>query len=285
MFINKSPKNKVIIAYLSNNKITELPDLSSHKSLTYLAIQHNKLIKLPPLPPSLQRLFANNNKIENTDSLASLTHLQEVQIHYNKITHLTIPTMTIIYASYNELQELNFTSGKTTLQYLFLQHNKLTTLPQSDYSQINNINVSFNRLRSLPIIPPIKINNNPTHEIQINIGNNCLVDKKIPDITKKCLKEQSRRGMLFFRGRNNMDINYHYLSLITQNNFLTQYPSIRSYRNKEDYIVHTIFRVNNTYYNAAMYIQRFWKFHHYSFTLTRAIKYPISVAEDIITFF
>ena len=243
---------------LNNNRISELPDLSSLKFLTFISVEYNRLKKLPPLSASLTILHAQYNEIEDANTLLTLTQLETVCIQHNNIKYIALPTMDLIDASYNNLQEINFIHGKNKIHTLQLQNNKLISFPEANYSRIKILDVSYNRLRSLPIIPPFTHNK----KTEINLTHNCLVDNKIPDLTRKWIEQQSS-SRLYGNRNQKLTLNYYHLAEKISHNFLTRYPELRRFQSHEkNYFSHystmeIVFRINNKYYNAAMFIQRF----------------------------
>ncbi len=71
---------------LSRNNIKFLPDLSRLKHLRTLYLYSNVMETLPPLPPSLEVIFAYDNNLVNISAIHNLPHLIKARFENNKIT-------------------------------------------------------------------------------------------------------------------------------------------------------------------------------------------------------
>ena len=131
--------------YLSNNKLTSLPDniFNSLTQLQTLRLYDNNLTSLPEnIFNSLIRLqtlslYSNNLSSLPENIFNSLTQLQELYLSNNNFVSL----------SYNIFNSL------TQLQILTLYQNKLTSLPENIFNsltQLQDLTLSSNNLSSLP---------------------------------------------------------------------------------------------------------------------------------------
>jgi Leucine-rich repeat (LRR) protein len=145
-YLNSLDENVVEID-ISNQCLTEIPDLSRFKQIKILKCNHNLLTGLPPLNETLKTLICFNNRLT---LLPPLNHnLQYLWCSNNKLTSL--PTLNynlkILSCDFNEitsLPPLNY-----NLEYLYCSSNQLTCLPTLN-ENLEFMYCSYNQINSLP---------------------------------------------------------------------------------------------------------------------------------------
>jgi Leucine-rich repeat (LRR) protein len=64
-FFEENPTHTTKVLRLDGIGIHQLPQLLDYKNLEELHIENNKLVYLPPFPPSLKRLYCSNNLLKS----------------------------------------------------------------------------------------------------------------------------------------------------------------------------------------------------------------------------
>jgi Leucine-rich repeat (LRR) protein len=83
---NLSQATRLTYLNLDHNRLVSLPSL--HRlPLKWLRLNHNQLQTLPPLPPSIERLYLAHNQL--TQAPPKTNQLKEVELSYNPITSLS----------------------------------------------------------------------------------------------------------------------------------------------------------------------------------------------------
>ncbi|KAK8758883.1 hypothetical protein V5799_003484 [Amblyomma americanum] len=146
----------------SGNRLAALPEtLGRLPELESLRVAANAIAQLPP-PPALQplqalrRLDLRANCIQGVADLSALQSLQALDVSWNKIEELRLPTtnrLRHLDCSRNCLRELNLPGGR--LETLCSSHNRLQnvdiTLPCNVLSYID---LSMNQLAQVPYWVP-----------------------------------------------------------------------------------------------------------------------------------
>ena len=109
---------------ISNNRLTQLPDLSRFKKLQTLYCYNNQLTSLPPLPSTLQTFYCSNNQLTSLPPFPST--LQILDCSCNQLIHLPpFPsTLQRLYCFRNQLTHLP--SLPSSLQYLDCSNNSFS---------------------------------------------------------------------------------------------------------------------------------------------------------------
>lgn len=157
---------------LSSNNFTRIPKeiLANCSELTYLNMGYNQITFIEPSTfnkwgENLQTLLLRNNKIGNITygAFAGLNSLKEISLSYNDI-HYVHPLAFEEVAKTLKILELSFSilnddlqidmSNLNELMWLGLDNNNLKILTNDSLStlyELTYINLSFNRLESIPI--------------------------------------------------------------------------------------------------------------------------------------
>ncbi len=138
-------------------------NLSSLEHLVVLDLAGNQLeeFHLDFLPIGLQELNLANNQLRELSSREiSLDHLVSIDLSENKLDSLSIrvswPRLQCFICPRNKLKELKcLESAKDSLQTLIAAHNQLESgaLNLSNFTQLQTVLLSFNRLTAVPCIP------------------------------------------------------------------------------------------------------------------------------------
>ncbi|KAM8764511.1 podocan-like protein 1 [Rhynchonycteris naso] len=128
--------------YLHNNQLSNagLPPDAFHGSetITTLSFSNNQLSYLPPsLPPSLERLYLQNNLISKVPrgALSRQTHLRELYLQHNQLTDSGLDATTF--------------SKLHRLEYLDLSHNYLAAVPASLPCSLAVLHLGRNRIQQV----------------------------------------------------------------------------------------------------------------------------------------
>lgn len=141
--------SKVQYLFLSENKLSEIPDLSKWLSLSVIDLSNNKLVKLNKLPKSLIELTCKYNNLVDISNLAGLELLERIDLSYNSIE--TLPEnlkVKIFNCSYNKLTSI---PGYGSVNKLYCNQNKITTIGTCDNLQY--LDCGFNLLKKLGDYP------------------------------------------------------------------------------------------------------------------------------------
>ena len=143
---------------LSNNNLTQLPDLFNYPNILYLNVSFNN-IEQHIINNNLIELTCHNNKIKSIKS-DKLTHLNASN---NQIDVLDIPEIKILIISYNNL---NWISNYINLKYLECIQNQINKI--DNMLELEELYIGNNNLVSIKNMPQLKILNcvnNPINKI------------------------------------------------------------------------------------------------------------------------
>lgn len=143
---------------LSNNNLTQLPDLFNYPNILYLNVSFNN-IEQHILDNNLIELTCHNNKIKSIKS-DKLTHLSASN---NQIDLLDIPEIKILIISYNNL---NWIPNYINLKYLECIQNQINKI--DNMLELEELYIGNNNLVSIKNMPKLKILNcvnNPINKI------------------------------------------------------------------------------------------------------------------------
>jgi Leucine-rich repeat (LRR) protein len=124
---------------VSGNQLTRLPDLSNLTSLTSLELNYNQLCKLPDLSnlTNLRVLFISNNQLSKLPDLYNLSSLKELSVPHNQLTKLpklsNLTSLTFLDVSNNNLCKLPDLSALRALVIVDIINNKFTKIPDLSY--------------------------------------------------------------------------------------------------------------------------------------------------------
>jgi hypothetical protein len=118
----------------SNNKLTDLGDLSTRHNLAELHASHN-LLKRVSLPVSIYSLSLDYNSLTNFPSLVGMTSLATIDVSWNRISgplpaFLTCLQMVAVQASHNNITHVDPWWQQRGFTYLPLQVLDLSFNPQ-----------------------------------------------------------------------------------------------------------------------------------------------------------
>lgn len=177
---------------LSNNKITNLPNLSHCTKCHTLNLGYNSLTTIDGncLPPNLKYLNVFYNNIRNINNIPNT--IEYLNIGYNSLKTLIIKnTYKIVEASYNEIFVIKF-QEKSILNELYLEYNNLFQVSKLP-SSLKKINIHNNFISNLNFL-----NEGIQH---VNIKNNLITlikNENIPSsINKLILKKNYLESIPF----------------------------------------------------------------------------------------
>ena len=193
-------KGEVLALDLSNNRMTEIPDLRDFHALEYLCLYSNKISKIENLEhlANLKNLELTGNKISKIENLKHLTQLQKLNLSFNLINKIEnvgyLTQLQNLNLSVNEiskienvghltqLQELNLSVNEiskieniehlSNLQKLWLNSNEISKIENLEHlTQLNSLMLSSNQISSesdveilienLVQLEYLSLNNNP----------------------------------------------------------------------------------------------------------------------------
>jgi len=152
--------------------VTVIPALPPN--LKYLEMSASNVSALPDsLPSNLTTLWLRSNKIQSTNSALANSHIKTLNLSYNKLTDITLPSsVKSLYLNDNLLQSIQINSTIDSLEEFVVSNNKLASLPalpislkslNADNNLISNLvdlplnlvslSISKNKLASLPALP------------------------------------------------------------------------------------------------------------------------------------
>ncbi|WP_161568099.1 CotH kinase family protein [Exiguobacterium sp. SH0S1] len=145
---------------LSQNSLTALPDLSSLTNLKVLDVSFNLLEQLPPLPPNLEILDVEQNRLESLERVEDLT-LTQLNVRDNRLETLAplngmAGTLTHLNARDNELVTIEALRGMERLTDINLRNNRITDMAAlSELKVRDRLYVSGNGSVDLNILAPL----------------------------------------------------------------------------------------------------------------------------------
>lgn len=171
----KVPKTLIILNF-RHNQIRTIPSLIEFSTLTSLEISYNMIEALPSLPKSLVTLNAIHNIIYEV-APSELPNLNKVSMQYNQLEEIPpfrSNNVTEYNVAYNRIIELSLEYINSNIEALDISNNALYELPEDIFSlksmkvfrlqnniltsipndicssNIHELNVSMNQLKSLP---------------------------------------------------------------------------------------------------------------------------------------
>ncbi|ARF09634.1 hypothetical protein Indivirus_2_13 [Indivirus ILV1] len=124
--------------FLSENKLSHLPDLSLMENLVVVDLCNNNLESVPTLPIGIEELLVINNKITNIDTLSQYPLLKRLNCSNNMIhTIPIIDSIEILICDNNKIEYISHKLPK--LIKLMISNNKIKILPNYDNLRILEI--------------------------------------------------------------------------------------------------------------------------------------------------
>lgn len=147
--LDLSSFNNLLTIKLSNmyiGTISNLPD-----NLVDLTVTNCHLKQIVgPLPKNLKTLNLSQNDLHDIPNLTVAKKLKMVNLSYNKLKTIYIPTSVIVCDITNNLiEDIVNKSLYMTLVQLYCSHNKLSKLPAINY--LHELICSYNKIRELTI--------------------------------------------------------------------------------------------------------------------------------------
>jgi Leucine-rich repeat (LRR) protein len=162
--INKHIKSCIIYLFVTDNELTELPDLTEYMHLQILDISNNKISSLNKLPSSLLELNCNENKISELPSTISCPNLKRIECSNNNICDIPIyKNLTNLLCSNNNIKSI---TGLKNLEKLLCVNNKINIINSCD--NLKYLDCSHNDVKQLQVMDKLVdliINNNPINNI------------------------------------------------------------------------------------------------------------------------
>ncbi len=144
---------------LSNNKLTQMPDLSKYSNIKYLSVSFNQ-IDGDIIDNNLIELSCHNNTIRSISS-NKITHLSASN---NKITQIDVPKVKILHVNFNKI---NWIPSLINLKYLECIGNHIQKI--DNMLELEELYIGSNNLVSITNMPKLKILNcvnNPIKKIK-----------------------------------------------------------------------------------------------------------------------
>lgn len=119
---------------LSNNKISNIEDLSTIKGIYHLDLNDNQITDLKPLSSftDLSRLHLDQNNISDITPLSNLKNLERLVLSYNHVSDLTPLSLLVnlerLELSYNKITSLNGLENMDMLEDLNLFGNNINNI-------------------------------------------------------------------------------------------------------------------------------------------------------------
>lgn len=171
--IPKSLYSSLIQLSLSDNKLTELPNLAEILTLNVLDLSSNKLKSIPDLPNNIEELSCRNNRLHDISKIYNTKSLKRLDCSNNNITNnqqlnngnLFPINLEILECPYNQIisihnlpkvRELHCNNNNIELlgdfpyiKYLDCSTNKLNNL--YNYTNLELLFCSHNNISGLPV--------------------------------------------------------------------------------------------------------------------------------------
>jgi Leucine-rich repeat (LRR) protein len=140
----------ITVLNLQNLQISDLSGIEYFTTLDILNCYSNQLSAVPPLPPSLSRLYCFSNQITGIAALPD--HCQILGCGYNLLTELPVlpAGMLGLDCQHNQIDSLSVLPD--SLNSLSCNHNLLTELPALPL-KLSFLNCYANGIGSLPVLP------------------------------------------------------------------------------------------------------------------------------------
>lgn len=132
--------------FLSENKLSHLPDLSFMENLIVVDLCNNNLSTIPVLPINIEELLIINNKITNISTLSQYPLLKRFNCSNNMIQEIPlIDSIEILICDNNKIEKIS--SKLSKLIKLMISHNKINILP--NYENLKILEIENNPLDNI----------------------------------------------------------------------------------------------------------------------------------------
>jgi hypothetical protein len=147
---------------LSSNYIKTIPSFSD--KLETIILSKNQLISLPELPKNLKHLQVNENRLTSLPKLPKKLEFLDVSSNNLKSLPNMPDTLLNVNASTNSINSIGKISKN--IVSLNLKSNFLKNLPIELPDSLKNLDISYNKFETMPIVPSytkMNISNNPLY--------------------------------------------------------------------------------------------------------------------------
>lgn len=132
--------------FLSENKLTYMPDLSFMENLSVIDLCNNNLLSIPVLPISIEELLIMNNKVSNIGGLTQYPFLKRINCTNNLIKEIPIiDSVEILICENNKIEKIS--NKLPRLIKLMISNNQLRILP--NYDNLKILEIENNPLESI----------------------------------------------------------------------------------------------------------------------------------------
>lgn len=157
--IDKHIKSCINYLFITDNELSELPDLNDYIHLQILDISHNKIKKINKLPPSLIELNCKENNLESLPSCSECPNLKRIECSNNNIRNIPVySNITDLLCNNNKIESL---IGLKKLEKLSCMNNKICLI--NECGNLKYLDCSNNDIKYLPEMEKLVdliINNN-----------------------------------------------------------------------------------------------------------------------------
>jgi len=144
--IDKNIKSCINYLFITDNELTELPDLDEYIHLQILDISHNKIKKINRLPSSLIEFNCKENKISELPSYNSCPNLKRIECSNNNICNIpNYSNLTSLLCNNNNIKSI---TGLKNLEKLLCVDNKITLINGCD--NLKYLDCSNNDIKNIP---------------------------------------------------------------------------------------------------------------------------------------
>jgi len=137
--------NQVKYLFLSENKLTQLNDLSFMENLVVIDLCNNNLSSVPTLPVTIEELLVMNNKINGINSLGQYPFLKRINCSNNLIRE--IPIIDSVEILICENNKIEFIPKLPKLIKLMATNNRIKNL--LDYDNLRILEIENNGLENI----------------------------------------------------------------------------------------------------------------------------------------